>query len=155
MKTFIVAGISTENDQIKFRVANDLAARTAMLVRCGNTAIQLVTLPTAMDKTQAAQHCLTLAEFAEAADVIGAVANKEAAEPKAPKAPKEPKAPKATSTTPVQEGTPDEDGFIEPADEATQVAMSKLAQAYPGLNGDQLLKMVHLNQTPEAFEPSF
>jgi hypothetical protein len=88
MKTFTVAGTSIENGPLKFRAANDLAARIKMLERCENTSIQLITLPEPMSKPDAAAHLITLAEFIDAADLLASVGVK--AVPTAPKAKKAP-----------------------------------------------------------------
>ena len=52
-KTFTVAGTSKLNGTVKFRFANDLKSRTAVLTRNGHTDINLVELPEAMTKERA------------------------------------------------------------------------------------------------------
>lgn len=52
-KTFTVAGTSNLNGAVKFRFANDLKSRTAVLTRNGHTDIHLVELPEAMTKERA------------------------------------------------------------------------------------------------------
>jgi hypothetical protein len=74
-KLFTVAGVSTLNGVVKFRFANDLEKRVAVLTRNGHTDIQLVTLPQAMNKRAAI-------EYLESIDLAApvAVAATEAAE---------------------------------------------------------------------------
>lgn len=52
-KTFTVAGTSTYNGQNKPRFANDLDARLKILTKGGHTNIAMITLPTAMTKSEA------------------------------------------------------------------------------------------------------
>ena len=52
-KTFKVAGISKLNGDYKVRFANDLAIRIKVLARNGHTDVDLIQLPTEMDKEQA------------------------------------------------------------------------------------------------------
>lgn len=152
MKTFTVAGISTENNQVKFRVANDLAGRILMLERCENTDIQLIELPSAMTKQEAAQHLLDQNLFPDAVAVIQAVAAKEKSAPKAPRVAK----PRAAKPAQTATDVVDDDGFVEPTDEAVQVAMSRKAREYPGLGARQLYEMVMLTHKHFGdFEPTF
>jgi len=52
-KTFTVAGTSNLNGVVKFRFANDLAARVKVLVKNGHTDVKLVELPEPMTKADA------------------------------------------------------------------------------------------------------
>jgi len=52
-KTFTVAGTSNLNGVVKFRFANDLKSRIAVLTRNGHTEINLIELPDAMTKADA------------------------------------------------------------------------------------------------------
>lgn len=53
-KTFTIVGVSTQSKVTKFRVANgDMAQRIKVLERNGHTDINLITLPTAMNKMDA------------------------------------------------------------------------------------------------------
>jgi len=52
-KTFTVAGTSNLDGVVKFRFANDLAARVKVLTRNGHTDINLIELPEAMTKDAA------------------------------------------------------------------------------------------------------
>ena len=156
MKTFTVAGISTENNQIKFRVANDLKARIAMLERCENTDIKLIELPEPMLKEAAAQYLLDQKLFPEADAVIAAAASKERAAFKTPRVTKTRAAKPAQTAVEPEADVMDDDGFVEPKDERIQVAMSRLARQYPGLRAKQLYDMVML--TVKEFgdtEPNF
>lgn len=85
-KLFTVAGVSTLNGAVKFRFANDLDKRVAVLTRNGHTDIQLVTLPSAMNKADAIAYLETVditapapvaaaTEEAAAADAAEAVAD--------------------------------------------------------------------------------
>jgi hypothetical protein len=157
MKTFTVAGTSVEHGIVKFRVANDIKQRMAMLVRCDNTDIRLVELPEAMSKQAAAQYLLTVAEFADAADVISGAAERDVKQT-APRAAKEPKQARKRNVDAVADEADvvDDDGFVEPKDEAIQVAMARKAREYPGLSARQLYEMVML--TVKRFgdtEPNF
>jgi hypothetical protein len=55
-KTFTVAGTSNLNGTVKFRFANDLKSRIAVLTRNGHTDINLRELPEAMTKEAAIQY---------------------------------------------------------------------------------------------------
>jgi hypothetical protein len=149
MKTFTVAGTSVEHGTVKFRVANDLRSRIAMLTRCENTEINLVELPEPMTKQAAAAFLLTVPEFAvsDAAGVIAAAADRVAAPSKAKAKPV------ARRVDAVVE---DDDGFVEPKDERIQVAMSRKAREYPGLTAHQLYEMVMMTVKEfGATEPNF
>ena len=61
--TYTVVGLSTLNNVVKVRFANDLATRIKVLVRNKHTNIQLVECA-AMHKLQAAQFALTHEQFA-------------------------------------------------------------------------------------------
>ena len=52
-KTFTVAGTSNLNGVVKFRFANDLKSRIAVLARNGHTEINLIELPEPMTKADA------------------------------------------------------------------------------------------------------
>ena len=52
-KSFTVAGTSVLNGKEKVRFANDLAVRVKVLARNGHTDVDLIELPTEMDKEQA------------------------------------------------------------------------------------------------------
>lgn len=77
-KTFTVAGVSTLNGAVKFRFANDIKARVAVLTRNGHTDINLVELPTAMTKADAIAHLETVDITAPAP--VAATTEAEAAE---------------------------------------------------------------------------
>lgn len=154
MKTFTVAGVSTENNEVKFRVANDLKSRIAMLERCGNTDIRLVQLPTAMTREQAAAHLLKEPFLTpEVKSLLQAAANKitKPAKPTATGKVRTIKA-KPKAAAPVT----DDDGFVEPTDERIQVAMCRLARAYPGLSAAHLYQQVMLTHREFGdYEPNF
>jgi len=52
-KTFTVAGTSVLNGKEKVRFANDIATRVKVLARNGHTDVDLIELPTEMDKEMA------------------------------------------------------------------------------------------------------
>jgi hypothetical protein len=64
MKTFTVAGTSVKKGQTKFRTANTLAARIKMLEADGQTDVNLVELPQAMSKVDAARYLIGEPKFA-------------------------------------------------------------------------------------------
>lgn len=64
-KIFTVAGVSVLNGKTKVRFANDLAIRIKVLARNGHTAINLVELPTGMDKVTAAKFLSAHDSFAD------------------------------------------------------------------------------------------
>ena len=104
-KTFTVVGISTFADGTKVRFANDVM-RVKVLAKNGHTDINLVELPEAMLKVDAAKFLATLPEFA------GAVAQEAIAEyldkhDKQPKAKVEVKkaVKKAVTTKPAKKAT--------------------------------------------------
>lgn len=53
--TYTVFGVSFYRGQYRMRFSNDLAARMKTLIQCGDEEINLVELPNAMNKLQAAQ----------------------------------------------------------------------------------------------------
>ena len=63
MQTFTVAGVSTLNNTIKLRFANNLQQRIKTLQYNAHTNIVLVQLNTACTKLQAAQYLLTHSAF--------------------------------------------------------------------------------------------
>lgn len=160
MKTFTVAGTSKLNGEIKFRVANDLKQRIAVLERNDHTEIRLIELPEPMSKQDAAKYVLALAEFADVADVVseaveGPTAPAKQSKPKAAKAAASPRTGK-TDAVADEADVVDDDGFVEPKDEATQVAMTRLAREYPGLSAKQLYEMLKLTVKHfNAPEPNF
>ena len=141
-KTFAFAGISTLNGTVAYRFANG-ADRVKVLAKNGHVDIDLRSLPEPMTKERAIEW---LGTHGITADFTRVTAQKA---PKAEKAPKAPRKPKQTDVV-------DEDGFVEPKDEAIQVAMTRAAREYPGLSARQLYDMVML--TVKEFgdtEPNF
>lgn len=65
-KIYTVAGVSTQNGETKARFANDVM-RIKVLAKNGHTDIQLVELPNAMSKVDAAKFIAALPEYAGAA----------------------------------------------------------------------------------------
>ena len=150
MKTFTVAGISTEHNEIKFRVANDLKSRITMLQRCGNTDINLRQLPEAMTREQAATHLLKEPFVTPTVrSILQAAANSIT----------KPGKPTATGRVRHIKAQPvpaDDDGFVEPTDERIQVAMSRKAREFPGLSAQQLYDTVMLTFKHFGdYEPNF
>ena len=62
--TYTVVGVSTLNNVVKVRFANDLATRIKVLMRNKHTNIKLIECA-AMHKLQAAQYALTQADVAQ------------------------------------------------------------------------------------------
>jgi hypothetical protein len=105
---FKVAGVSRHEGQVKVRFANDMT-RVKILVKNGHTDIELVELPTEMEKGDAVKHLLTTelvqnSEYKAAIDSADAKYNP-VVKVKAPKAdkPVKVKAPKAEKTAPTIE----------------------------------------------------
>jgi hypothetical protein len=68
---FTFAGTSVLKGDVKVRFANS-AARAKQLAKLGDTAINIVELPSAMDKAGAVAHLLTLPTFADVQDALRA-----------------------------------------------------------------------------------
>ena len=83
-KRYTVAGVSTLNGDTKVRFANDVM-RIKVLAKNGHTDIQLVELPEAMLKTEAAKFMAALPEF-QGADSQAAIAEYLTKHDKQPKA---------------------------------------------------------------------
>ena len=131
MKTFTVAGVSREAGVLKFRVANDLKSRVAMLARCDNTDIELGLLPEPMTREAAARYLLSQPGLtAEVSELLTASKTVEA------------KPARARAKTEVSRTVSDSEGFVEPTDERIQVAMCQAARLYPGLSAQQLYDTV-------------
>lgn len=62
-KSFTVAGTSVLNGKEKVRFANDIATRVKVLARNGHTDVDLIELPTEMDKEQAVLFLKGLTRF--------------------------------------------------------------------------------------------
>ena len=78
---FTFAGTSVLKGDVKVRFANS-DARAKQLAKLGDTAINIVELPAAMDKAGAVAYLLTLPAFADVQDVLRAeVAPKARAKP--------------------------------------------------------------------------
>ena len=85
-KLFSVAGVSTLNGIVKYRVANSLK-REAILKKSGHTAIKLIELPNPMSKENAFTFIASHADFqADRPTAKGGVAPKVKAEKTATKA---------------------------------------------------------------------
>ena len=91
-KQFSVAGVSTLNGVVKYRVANSLK-REAILRKSGHTAIKLIELPQSMSKEDAFAFIAAHADFQDFAygeakqpSVKGGVASKTKTEKTAKKA---------------------------------------------------------------------
>jgi len=68
---FTFAGTSVLKGDVKVRFANS-DARARQLAKLGDTAINIVELPAAMDKAAAVAHLLSLPAFADVQDVLRA-----------------------------------------------------------------------------------
>ena len=105
---FKVAGVSRHEGQVKVRFANDMT-RVKILVKNGHTDIELVELPTEMEKADAVKFLLTT-ELAQNAEYKAAIDSADAkyspvVKVKTPKAekPVKVKAPKKEKTAPTIE----------------------------------------------------
>jgi len=67
-QTFKVAGITTHNGNTKVRFTDDMVRRIKQFTKGGATRIDLVELPTEMDKIEALTYLATHAEFQSAGD---------------------------------------------------------------------------------------
>ena len=68
---YTFAGTSVLKGDVKVRFANS-AARAKQLAKLGDTAINIVELPSAMDKASAVAHLLSLPAFADVQDALTA-----------------------------------------------------------------------------------
>ena len=68
---YTFAGTSVLKGDVKVRFANS-AARAKQLAKLGDTAINIVELPSAMDKASAVAHLLSLPAFADVQDALKA-----------------------------------------------------------------------------------
>jgi hypothetical protein len=134
MKTFTVAGTSKEDGAFKFRLSNDLAGRTKMLARHENTDIVLFLLPSEMTKEAAAQWCIDNKKCEDAIELLTLVASG-GKTPSKPRKARDPVPPADVVDTRTHIG---EDGFVEPNNEAVQVAMTRLAKTEPGFTAAEL-----------------
>jgi hypothetical protein len=67
-QTFKVAGITTHNGNTKIRFTDDMVRRIKQFTKGGASRIDLVELPTEMDKIEALKHIATLEMFASPGD---------------------------------------------------------------------------------------
>lgn len=154
-KTFTRAGISTFKGKTQFRFTNDLN-RERVLVKNGHTDIQFFETGEAMTKAEAT-------EFLLAQGLVEDVPAKPAKAASKPRKAKEPTRKDDEKVLAMLDaGTlvfdEDEGDFVEPKDERIQVAMTRKARQYPGLNAQQLYDMVMLDMKafPETDgEPTF
>jgi hypothetical protein len=78
---YTFAGTSVTKSKLNIRFANS-AARATQLAKLGDTAINIVELPSAMDKASAVAHLLSLPAFADVQDALRAeVATRAKAKP--------------------------------------------------------------------------
>jgi hypothetical protein len=68
---YTFAGTSVTKSKLNIRFANS-AARATQLAKLGDTAINIVELPSAMDKASAVAHLLSLPAFADVQDALRA-----------------------------------------------------------------------------------
>ena len=67
-QTFKVAGITTHNGNTKVRFTDDMVRRVKQFSKGGATRIDLIDLPSEMDKVEALKYLQTHADFQSAAD---------------------------------------------------------------------------------------
>jgi len=111
MTTFTHAGVSTLNGIVKVRFAND-AIRVKVLAKNGHTDINIIELPSAMEKEDAIAHLISI-DFAMVDGVMNAdveAALEEAVEARAVKPAKEPKV-KAEKPAKVAKAKPTIEGI--------------------------------------------
>lgn len=132
-KTFTYAGISTLNGVVAYRFANG-ADRAKVLEKNGHVDIQLFELATPMTK-EAAILWLNAKE-------IHAEANRVTAKAARPAKVAVQRTQTRSVAVPVDGAVYEDDGFVEPKDEAVQVAMCKLAREFPELTAPELLARV-------------
>ena len=78
MSTFTVAGVSVNKGRVKVRFCSDLVLRVKNLQKQGDTDIQLVELPQALDKWHACEFLLNSGQFTKyAADIVEIQGKKE------------------------------------------------------------------------------
>lgn len=132
-KTFTYAGISTLNGVVAYRFANG-ADRAKVLEKNGHVDIQLFELAQPMTKDSAILWLNAKEIYAEANRVTAKAAR-----------PAKVAAPSTTVRTvaaPALGAVYEDDGFVEPRDEAVQVAMCRLAKEEPALTAQELLARV-------------
>lgn len=127
MTTFTHAGVSTLNGIVKVRFAND-AIRVKVLAKNGHTDINIIELPSAMEKEDAIAHLISI-DFATVDGVVNAdvqAALEEAVEARAVKAPKEPKV-KAEKPAKVAKAKPTIEGIKAKVQAAKAVKAEEVA----------------------------
>lgn len=78
MSMFTVAGVSLNKGRVKVRFCSDLVLRVKNLQKQGDTDIQLVELPQAMDKWHACEYLLNSGQFTKyASDIVEIQGKKE------------------------------------------------------------------------------
>lgn len=148
-KTFTRAGRSTNKGKTQFRFTNDIN-RERVLDKNGHTDIEFYELGSAMTKAQAT-------EFLVAKGLTEDKPAKAAPKPKA-KTPTraQDEAVLAMLTQGDLEYDDESDSFVEPRDEAVQVAMTRLAKTKPTATAEQLLAEVTATfKQFGAYEPNF
>jgi hypothetical protein len=152
-KTFAIAGISTRNGSTKFRFTNNVNY-LKVLERDSHTGITLYTLAEPMSKEAATQFLLDNGHVEDRA----ATQPKTASKPKAVQNAERKQDEAILALMAAGELVHDEatDEFVEPKDEAVQVAMSRLAQERPTASAQELYDTVMstFKQFGE-YEPTF
>jgi hypothetical protein len=141
-KLFTVAGRSRCGGCVKYRFTNDREGRVPVMIKTGHTEIELYDLPEPMTREAATQWLIAQGVLLDTPAQEGS-----ATAVTVVRKPRNTSKPKANAAA---------DGFVEPADQLIQSAMSRLARQYPGLGRQQLYHMVML--TAKHFgdvEPNF
>ena len=128
MTTYTHAGVSTLNGAVKVRFAND-AIRVKVLAKNGHTDIDIIELPSAMEKEDAIAHLISI-DFATKNGVLNAdvqAALEDAVEKRSVAAPKEPKV-KAEKPAKVAKAKPTIEG-IKAKVEAAKAVKTEAAAA--------------------------
>lgn len=127
MKTFNFIGVSTIGNKTSFRLTND-ADRASVLTKQGHSNIKFWALPEPMVRADAIKWSNSLGELA-----VMFMTGKQ-----------------PETETVAEQPTVDEDGFVEPTDELTQVRMCRMAQGNPEMTAQELFDAVQRDYGVEA-----
>lgn len=127
MKTFSFIGVSTVGNKTSFRLTND-PDRASVLEKQGHSNIKFWSLPEPMVRADAIKWSDSLGELA-VMFMTGTQTESESV---------------------VEQPTVDEDGFVEPTDELTQVRMCRMAQGNPEMTAQELFDAVQRDYGSET-----
>jgi len=135
-KTFTVAGASMLNGIAKLRFSNDMDTRMAMLIYTDHTEIQLVALPDAMSKDDAAAFLATHADMQTEVGIAAVAAYMQKSAPKVAK-PRKTKA-----DVPAEPTEPTEPTLADVPTEPTEPTEPTLADVPTRSNGKFIARAV-------------